>query len=768
MIYTRESLPASIQHLLAKRAYTRASFELLRLYREHPSESLATILTDTAYMAIWACYVAGMYDWMRLFARTVVDLGTSSLPLLTLAKAYNGLAIACHHLGETDLQYNYQARDLFEQAWNQTKTRNERKKIAESKVKNDFGIVIRLGFQGKKHDAIALIQSVLAFCLEQELPLETGQAYKIYGELLFYFQDYEDAFQQFGHAIHVFQSRKTKPFRNQLGSTLLLMAEDSLKRSTIDEARFYLDKALPYLDSSRNYLAPYLTARILEEEAQPDREDAIRSYLDQARDLLEKERWAIRSETALSGFLSRNQREDVYLRSIAYHLNANNAEQALIILEQFRGKIFMDRFTQQEWKDLGGIPVELQHRRIQLLEAYQKEYSKTTQREDHLQTLTEEIYRIEEEITAVKPVYEWFTPQEITIQSFQQLLRSDQCVIVFFYYQHRLTLFILTKTTLQTITRNVSSEFLQTHADAYKQSIHIVPPTLKTAQISTFHRSALDRELIQPMLPYLAQSTQILLVPFGALHHIPLHSWIADEQESSTHIKSITYLPTLRSLPYMIFHPPSSFKIGLFTDPRTNLPASKEEGRRIAAMNVPHRSFYGNKATRSQLLELLQNYPLVHYSGHIHTNLEKPLFSYLECAPTQSEQMELADDRLYLKEIYQLRSDCFRFISLGGCSSGISKGYRGEEWVGFLRGFFYAGGQGALVSYWDIEDESAALFYTQFYRQIIQGKKPLEEAYWSAYQMLHSTYSHPYYYEPYALYLGYTAPSEVNPMPGEK
>ncbi len=61
-------------------------------------------------------------------------------------------------------------------------------------------------------------------------------------------------------------------------------------------------------------------------------------------------------------------------------------------------------------------------------------------------------------------------------------------------------------------------------------------------------------------------------------------------------------------------------------------------------------------------------------------------------------------------------------VVLSACQTGIGKAVRGEGIVGIARGFFYAGAERVLASYWEVSDNATAQLMVRFYEGIFEKK----------------------------------------------
>jgi CHAT domain-containing protein len=74
----------------------------------------------------------------------------------------------------------------------------------------------------------------------------------------------------------------------------------------------------------------------------------------------------------------------------------------------------------------------------------------------------------------------------------------------------------------------------------------------------------------------------------------------------------------------------------------------------------------------------------------------------------------------------------------------------GDELLGLVRGLFYAGARGVLVTLWDVNDQSTAEFMALFYEGL-KEKKNKAEAVQGAMAEIRRRYPHPYYWAPFVM-----------------
>jgi CHAT domain-containing protein len=89
-------------------------------------------------------------------------------------------------------------------------------------------------------------------------------------------------------------------------------------------------------------------------------------------------------------------------------------------------------------------------------------------------------------------------------------------------------------------------------------------------------------------------------------------------------------------------------------------------------------------------------------------------------------------------------------ITLSGCTTGASMVAGGDELLGLVRGLIYAGAKAALLTLWEVHDQSTLEFMVNFYRHLTAGAKKaeaLQKAMWH----VRERYPHPYYWAPFNL-----------------
>ncbi len=258
------------------------------------------------------------------------------------------------------------------------------------------------------------------------------------------------------------------------------------------------------------------------------------------------------------------------------------------------------------------------------------------------------------------------------------------------------------------------------------------------------HLEALYRLLIDPLRPMLT-GRHLVIAPHAFLHQLPFHALRAGGRFLVDDF-SISYAPSASV--YAL----SSGREARFTQeslvmgiPDGQAPSIENEARAAAAALPNARLLLGQDATEAALRIHGPASRFIHIATHGLFRSDNPMFS----------SIRLGDSHLNLFDLYQLPLAA-ELVTLSGCSTGLNGVEGGDELVGLVRGLFYAGAHGILVSLWDVQDRSTSEFMSLFYRQLQQHSNKAE-AVRSAMLHLRETYAHPYFWAPFVVVGKYAA-----------
>jgi CHAT domain-containing protein len=117
----------------------------------------------------------------------------------------------------------------------------------------------------------------------------------------------------------------------------------------------------------------------------------------------------------------------------------------------------------------------------------------------------------------------------------------------------------------------------------------------------------------------------------------------------------------------------------------------------------------------------LTNYRYVHFATHAVVDSDHPELSGIFLSMIDRSAKH-ANGFLNLNDIYNNRLPV-EMVVLSACNTALGRNLRGEGFVGFVSGFFYAGAKRVLASLWKVDDEATMALMTRFYRKIFQEQK---------------------------------------------
>ena len=111
--------------------------------------------------------------------------------------------------------------------------------------------------------------------------------------------------------------------------------------------------------------------------------------------------------------------------------------------------------------------------------------------------------------------------------------------------------------------------------------------------------------------------------------------------------------------------------------------------------------------------------------------------------------LQLHDAAINFFDIYNLRTSA-SLVTLSGCGTGLSNVVAGDELLGLIRGFLYAGATSVVLSLWDVNDRTTADLMKSFYRSLAGGATK-GQSLRSAMLSVRDEHPHPYYWAPFLL-----------------
>lgn len=167
--------------------------------------------------------------------------------------------------------------------------------------------------------------------------------------------------------------------------------------------------------------------------------------------------------------------------------------------------------------------------------------------------------------------------------------------------------------------------------------------------------------------------------------------------------------------------------------------------------------FTGFEVNRRNLTTAnLADYRFIHIAAHGLFNNSHPENSGLLVSQF-NEYGQKDNGFVSLQDIFHmhLKAD---LVVLSTCQSGLGEDFSGEGLSGLKHGFFYAGAKSAIVSLWQVDDESTASLMRNFYQELLENELSAPAALREAKRKIYrqSGWEHPYYWAAFTLHGDYS------------
>jgi CHAT domain-containing protein len=228
----------------------------------------------------------------------------------------------------------------------------------------------------------------------------------------------------------------------------------------------------------------------------------------------------------------------------------------------------------------------------------------------------------------------------------------------------------------------------------------------------------------------LAGKRRLLIAPHAELHYLPFSALVRPGPPEQLLIERylIEYVPSasvwlrLRGR----LEPARGGGILALAPRAKALPGSRAEVAAIRRIYGDRaQTLVGSPATERAFRDLAPGQEIVHLATYGVLNKHNPLFSYVEFGKAPGE-----DGRLEVHEVFGLSLNA-RLLVLSACQTGVGAGALadvppGDDWVGLVQGFLYAGASNVMATLWPVADVATARLMERFYGELATGRSEVE------------------------------------------
>ncbi len=284
----------------------------------------------------------------------------------------------------------------------------------------------------------------------------------------------------------------------------------------------------------------------------------------------------------------------------------------------------------------------------------------------------------------------------------------------------------LTATRWTTADRIALEQATSTHPDMreliYNGTLHGYPAPARPNVLA--HLAA---RLLPETLRAIKDTHRLLLSPHAQLHQLPFHA-LPWQGAPLLEKYSVAYTPNLQTLVELARGQTRKRArakmlvcgVETFQDAHP-LAHTRREIASIAHTHKNVDNISASDATRENFLALnqrgaLAQYDILHFATHAIVETDAP----------HTSRILLAQAALDILDITALNLNA-RLVTLSACASATAQGGSGDEWLGLVRAFFYAGARAVVASLWNVDDASTTELMKLFY-QNLEKRESIAEA----------------------------------------
>lgn len=354
------------------------------------------------------------------------------------------------------------------------------------------------------------------------------------------------------------------------------------------------------------------------------------------------------------------------------------------------------------------------------------------------------------------------SPKPISLPEIQKTLGPETALIEYFVLNGKVGAFVLRRDSIQ-VARDIGelSEVrrLTSLLDFQLMRFRLGDEYIRSngrnlSEILSKQLRLLHATLLRPLETWLDGCSTCLIIPHGVLHRVPFHL-LLDGDGYVIDKYAISYAPSATVFSLCSARPDSVSSEPLIVGVEdSQIPGVAEEISSLRELWPQAAVLQNESATYAGFRSHCEKANIVHIATHADFRQDNAMFS----------SIQLTDGSMNVADVYGLNMTT-DLVTLSGCGTGRGALRSGDEIIGLVRGFLYAGARCLLVSLWDVHDGSTSEMMHHFYRHVESGKG-FAEALQSAMRATREERPHPYYWGSFRL-VGYAAPSRQQPVCGE-
>jgi CHAT domain-containing protein len=496
------------------------------------------------------------------------------------------------------------------------------------------------------------------------------------------------------------------------------------------EARMRYDAllAFPYIQAYRDVYWRALYDRAQLAIAAGDDKAAV-VFLQKSIEVIESVRSFVATEQDRIAFV--DDKQDVYASAVELLIRGNQPTRALEFVERSRSRALVDLLSSRD--QIGTSP----EARQLVAENERVEEGLNTTSFHETRGIDTQIAAVENEHTIIRQrapdLAPLVTVPPVMIDEILSRLTSDEAAIVYFKSSQKWWAFVVERDSVTV--HPLSAASIEDDAEAFQTVLRQPKHSSSLAE-----GRKLYKDLMEAPLQGL-HAKRLVIVPTGVLHHVAMAA-LHDGSQYLIERYAINVVPSLSTL--VLAQKPTAGEGGLIIgNPNKggedSLQAAENEALAIATFAPGSKLLIGPEVTLDALQSDAGGHRFFHFAGHGYFNQDAPLNSGLLLAPSPS-----GAELLTAADLYNMQLPV-ELAVLSGCETGLGQITTGDDVIGLIRGFLYAGPRTVVGSLWKIDDSSTLTLMKTFYRAYLSGQQP-SDALRSAQLMLINQQRTPFYW----------------------
>ncbi len=449
----------------------------------------------------------------------------------------------------------------------------------------------------------------------------------------------------------------------------------------------------------------------------------------------------LKTEYSRNDFLSDAGIYEVYDRLIDLLMIEKKFEAAWEISERSRARGVIDTIASQKLsfatKDLNDLMIKERDLKTDIDTAKQLGKAATT-------SLSEKTLDYSKVLSAIgernEKLLQFVSSDPVPISFVKSSVRKGDALVQYHVTSESLHIWVITEGQMIGKTSKIKSSALKLLVEDYRE-------IMQNYSSTSFMEEKLSNLLITPVANQLADVKRLIVVPHQSLHFFPFAALKLDNKYLIESM-SVSYLESASQLKYTANSDVTKNRsiVAFGYDSKNTIPFTIREVQSIKRFFPTTTSFFGEQATKSQLLASIKSADVLHIATHGEFNISDPTQSFIELAGK-------TPDKLTVQEIFGIGNN-LDLVILSACETGVGEVSNGDEVISMHRAFSVAGAKSVVSNLWRINDVTSAVVMKRFYRALAEGRNK-DDALRIAQEVARSHFEHPAYWASFRLVGGY-------------